>query len=187
MQPSAVPDLAHTRTRPVHWLATAAAMAGVVALAGLFQPDGATANQPERKATTAAPDPADVRLPLECPGTVGVVTGKAIGDLDGDGGQESVITARCNAGSGSPPAGIYVLNRAKDGQPRVVATLLTPADGLSVSDLAVRDGAVRATLLGYSSPDVPTCCPDEQEQVSWKWRGGAFVRTVQGQSDTAAM
>ncbi|MYR59234.1 hypothetical protein GTY54_24345, partial [Streptomyces sp. SID625] len=34
VQHSAVPELAHahTRTRPVHWVATAAAVAGVIAL-----------------------------------------------------------------------------------------------------------------------------------------------------------
>jgi hypothetical protein len=58
-----------------------------------------------------------------------------------------------------------------------VATLLDPADTRTVGDLAVRDGVVTATLLGYSSTDVPRCCPDEREAVEWRWSGGTFLRT----------
>ena len=77
MQPSRVqpstlpdlPDLAHTRSSPVHWLATATAMAGVVALAGFLTPGPATASQPGRKpAAVAAPDVAAAVFPMKCGG-----------------------------------------------------------------------------------------------------------------------
>ncbi|MCQ9186036.1 hypothetical protein KMT30_44810, partial [Streptomyces sp. IBSBF 2953] len=61
MQHSAVPELAHTHTRPIHWVATAAAVAGVVALSSLLQPGPATAAQ------TSGP-PRLPRLPLQRPG-----------------------------------------------------------------------------------------------------------------------
>ncbi|WP_327322440.1 hypothetical protein OG735_08120 [Streptomyces sp. NBC_01210] len=183
MQTSAVPDLAHTDARPVHWLATATAMAAVVAAAGLLQPKAATASQPGSQpqistAAAPAPDPAGVQLPLECGGAKSVVTKKASGDLDGDGSPETVVVARCDAGSGTPPSAIFVLTRGNGTGPRVVATLLEPVQKQSVGDFAVRDGAVTATLLGYSSPDVPSCCPDKQEKVKWQWKGGKFVRTA---------
>lgn len=72
VQTSALPDLAHTDTRPVHWLATAAAMAAVVAGAGLLQPEAATATASASEhrtgashgaAPAAAPDPAGVDFP----------------------------------------------------------------------------------------------------------------------------
>ncbi|MFF3290025.1 hypothetical protein [Streptomyces sp. NPDC003023] len=182
----AVPDLAHTHARPVHWLATAAAMAAVVAGAGLLQPEAATASQPGggTETTTAAaaapaPDPAAVRLPVECGGLPSVVTQRATGDLDGDGTPETVVAARCDAGSGTPPSGIYVLATGRDAGPRVVATLLDPAGKQSVGALAVRDRTITATLLGYSSAAVPSCCPDEREKVKWQWQGGKFVRSAQ--------
>ncbi|MEV6398837.1 hypothetical protein AB0M39_29325 [Streptomyces sp. NPDC051907] len=188
MQTSAVPDLAHTHARPVHWLATAAAMAAVVAAAGLLQPEAATASQAggagPGTGAVAAPDPAPApdadtaAFPLACGGAKSVVTKKATGDLDGDGSPETVAVARCDAGSGTPPSGVYVLTRTPDGS-RVVATLVEPAQKLSVGDFAVRDGAVTATLFGYSSPSVPSCCPDVQEKVKWRWQGGKFVRTAQ--------
>ncbi|MFI9193250.1 hypothetical protein ACIG0A_28635 [Streptomyces californicus] len=186
MQTPALPDLAHTAAKPLHWLATAAAMAGVVALAGLLQPRTATATAtaPEQRTTTRggaavpAPDPAAARFPLEC-GAVGTTVARhATGDLDGDGRPETVAVAHCDAGSGTPPAGVYVLTRTNGAEPRVVATLVDPADRTTVKELGVRDGAVSATLLGYSSPDVPRCCPDQEEQVSWRWQGNAFVRSA---------
>ncbi|MFE2375658.1 hypothetical protein [Streptomyces sp. NPDC059398] len=192
MQPSALPDLvlpdlAHTRTNPVHWLATATAMAGVVALAGLLTPGPATASQPggaPARTRVAAPDPAAVTFPLKCGGTGTTVTRKASGDLDGDGSPETVAAVRCDAGSGTPPSGIYVLTRAGsgNGRPRVVATLVDPARQQSVDALAVRDGAVTATLLGYSSPDVPRWQPDVRQQAKWRWQGGKFIRSVPSQA-----
>ncbi|GAA3397444.1 hypothetical protein [Streptomyces roseoviridis] len=183
MQTSAVTDLAHTHARPVHWLATATAMAGVVALAGLLQPGpaGATA----APAPLPAPDAAAVRFPLECGGAPSKIAQRATGDLDGDGNPETVAVVHCEAGSGTPPSGIYVLTHGKGGgspAARVVATLVEPSQLKTVSGFAVRDGAVRATLLGYSSPDVPSCCPDQKEQVMWHWKGGAFVRSAQAEA-----
>ncbi|MFF9865669.1 hypothetical protein ACF1G0_09610 [Streptomyces sp. NPDC013953] len=182
MQTSAVPDLAHTHARPVHWLATATAMAAVVALAALLQPGSATASQTGGITTAAvpaapAPDASAVTYPLDCAGAPGVVAKKASGDLDGDGRPETVAAAHCDAGSGTPPSGVYVLTRGSGPAPRVVATLVEPSERLLLRDLAVRDGAVTATLLGYSSADVPRCCPDQEETVKWRWTGGKFVRS----------
>ncbi|MEU3187777.1 hypothetical protein ABZ707_26790 [Streptomyces sp. NPDC006923] len=187
MQLSDVPDLAHTRPRPVHWLATAAAMAAVVALAGLLQPDAAKASQSGTgahgaaagdRAPLPAPDPSGVDFPLECGGAAQVVTARAAGDLDGDGSPETAAVVRCAAGSGTPPSGVYVLSATAKSGPRVVATLVDPQDKKSVGDdFAIRDGAVLATLLGYSGPEVPSCCPDEEQRLSWRWENGAFVRS----------
>lgn len=197
MQTSAIPDLAHTDAQPVHWLATATAMAAVVAGAGLLQPEAATAtataSASEHRVTTqhgsapaaAAPDPAGVVFPLDCGAAGQTVADRASGDLDGDGGPETVAVVRCAAGSGTPPSGIYVLTRASGAAPRVVATLLDPARKLSVTDFAVRDGRVSATLLGYSSADVPRCCPDELETATWQWKGNAFIKSAGHAGGTA--
>lgn len=55
---------------------------------------------------------------------------------------------------------------------------------MSVGDFAVRDGVISATLLGYSSPSIPSCCPDQQEKVTWQWQNGAFVRNSQSDDST---
>ncbi|WP_030754531.1 hypothetical protein [Streptomyces sp. NRRL F-5135] len=189
MQISDLPDLAHTRPTAMHWLATATAMAAVVALAGVLEPDAATASQSADRTLRAtgkggaplpAPDPSAVVFPLECGGASTVVTRKASGDLDGDGNPETVAAVRCDAGSGTPPSGMYVLTRGEENEPRVVATLVEPRDQQSVGPgLVVRDGRILATLLGYSGSDVPRCCPDQELRVAWQWRNGAFVRGEQ--------
>jgi hypothetical protein len=184
VQHSAVPELAHTHTRPIHWVATAAALAAVVAASAFLQPDEATAVQhgTEAKAAPAAaapPDPARADFPLDCGPAKALVRKKASGDLDGDGLPETVAVVRCEAGSGTPPSGVYVLTGTGGAsKPRVVATLVDPKDRLSVGDFAVRDATVTATLFGYSSPDVPSCCPDVNEDAKWQWKNGAFIRST---------
>ncbi|MEV6943768.1 hypothetical protein AB0N07_17565 [Streptomyces sp. NPDC051172] len=191
MQQSAVPELAHTHTRPIHWVATAAAVSGVMALSSLLQPNSATAAPPaDPRAGTArtasAPSTAGVSFPLACGPVKAVVQKKATGDLDGDGNPETVAVVHCDAPMGTPPDGVYVLTRAADGgKPRVVATLLDPKAGDTVSDFAVRDGAVAATLLGYSSTDVPRCCPDVTQGAKWQWKNGAFMRSTSAGAHSA--
>ncbi|MCB5166426.1 hypothetical protein LG634_16470 [Streptomyces bambusae] len=182
MHTPAVPDPAHTRTRPVHWIATAAALAAVVTAAGLLQP--AAAGTPDAHGAPGAPvvetpviDAAAVTYPLDCRGAGQDITARATGDLDGDGRPETVAAVRCAAGLGTPPNGVYVLTAGPAG-PRVVATLLDPAERQNAIALTVRGGTVTATLLGYSTPDVPRCCPDTSATAKWRWSGGKFLRTT---------
>ncbi|MEU7181626.1 hypothetical protein ACWIG3_27920 [Streptomyces celluloflavus] len=183
MQPLAGPDLPHTQPRPMHWLVTAAALAAVVAAASFVQPPDATATTSGDAGTgrrsAAAPDPAKATFPVDCgPHRLDVVT-KASGDLDGDGTAETVAVVRCHSEAGTPPSGIYVLAQPADAKaaPRIVATLLAPARKLSVEDFALRRGVISATLLGYSTTDVPRCCPDVRTAVKWQWKGGKFVQS----------
>ncbi|MFG2711530.1 hypothetical protein ACGFX2_13345 [Streptomyces goshikiensis] len=182
--------LAHHHTRAVHWLATASAMAAVIAAAGLLQPSaGATtgAGGPARTSAgtsadtaddprAAAPDARALAYPLDCNGAPQAVTDTAQGDLDGDGRPETVAAVRCDAGSGTPPHALYVLTRGQGegAPPRVVATLLDTARRQTVSGLTVRDGLVTASLLGYSSPDVPRFSPDTKQLAKWRWSDGKF-------------
>ncbi|MFJ9835243.1 hypothetical protein ACIRU2_28280 [Streptomyces sp. NPDC101169] len=185
MQPSAVPELAHTHTRPIHWVATATAIAGVVALSSAVQPGSATAAQPtprtEVKTAPAAAPPGTggVHFPLSCGPVKAVVVKKVTGDLDGDGAPETVAVVHCDAPMGTPSDGVYVLTRgAAGGAARVVATLVDPKDRHTVTDFAFHAGTVTATLLGYSTPDIPSCCPDLKTPTSWHWNGKAFLRST---------
>ncbi|MFF5856516.1 hypothetical protein ACFY8B_12880 [Streptomyces sp. NPDC012751] len=194
MQQSAVPELAHAQARPVHWVATAAAVAGVVALSSAVQPGSATAAQSApgpaaqsalgpagrpAPAAAAPPSTAGVAFPLECGPVKAIVVKKATGDLDGDGRPETVAVVHCDAPMGTPPDGVYVLTRpAGGGAPRVVATLVRPAERLTITAFGVRAGTVSATLLGYSSDAVPSCCPDVKTPAAWRWKGDAFLRST---------
>ncbi|GHI08947.1 hypothetical protein AQI88_11915 [Streptomyces cellostaticus] len=186
MQQSAVPELAHTHTRPIHWVATATAVSAVVALSSLVQPGSATAAQPapgtqvrSAPAAVAPPSTTGVAFPLQCGPVKAVVVKKTTGDLDGDGRPETVAVVHCNAPMGTPPDGVYVLTQGTDGgKARVVATLVDPKDRITVTDFALHARAVSATLLGYSSADVPSCCPDVKTPAKWQWNGSAFLRST---------
>ncbi|MFE1171272.1 hypothetical protein [Streptomyces sp. NPDC058773] len=183
MQPTAGQDLSHTQPRPMHWLATATALSAVIAGASFVQPPDATATTARGTSTAghpaAAPDPDRVSFPVDCgPNRLDVVK-KASGDLDGDGTTETVAVVRCHSGTGTPPSGAYVLAQpsGRRAAPRIVATLLAPAQQRSVQNLAVKDGAISAAVLGYSTRDIPRCCPDVRQSLKWQWKGGKFVRS----------
>ncbi|MER5430371.1 hypothetical protein [Streptomyces sp. NPDC002588] len=185
MQQSAVPELAHTHTRPIHWVATATAVTAVVALSSLFQPGPATAaqaageHQQPAPATATAPATTGVDFPLQCGPVKARVQKKASGDLDGDGRPETVAVVHCDAPMGTPPDGVYVLTQAADSpHARVVATLVDPKARTTVTSISVTDGAVLASLLGYSSADVPSCCPDIKDSAKWQWKDNTFIRST---------
>jgi hypothetical protein len=186
VQPSAGPDpLPHTRTRFVHWTATAVALTAVLGAAAVIQPPGAVAGQPATPPSESAegPEAARARYPVDCGPRVEPavdVLDTASADFDDDGRAETVALVRCDTPTGTPPSGIFVLTHPvdPDGRPRVVETLLSPEEGMSTQDFTVRergDRAIAVTLLGYSSAEVPRCCPDQQREVTWEWRDGRFV------------
>lgn len=187
MQPSAGPDaLPHTRTRLAHWAAVAAALSAVLALAAVVRPSDAVADQAgTATARDDGPEAADARYPMDCgpqpePAVTVLASGSA--DFDADGRAETVALVRCDSPTGTPPSGIFILAPplSPDARPRVVETLLSPEEGMSTQGFTVResgDGTIAATLLGYSSPEVPRCCPDQQRKVTWEWRDGRFALT----------
>jgi hypothetical protein len=176
-----VTELPHTRTRMVHWLSTAVALAAVVGGSAMIQPADATA-QPTLSTTAAAPgpDPKKADFPVNCgrgPYAKVVVVDQGSADFDGDGRSETVASVRCQSGTGTPPNALFVLASAAeaDKAPRVVATMLRTKERMTVQDLKVRGRTVSAKLLGYSSPSVPSCCPDKQRKVKWEWKAGKFA------------
>ncbi|WP_261957201.1 hypothetical protein [Streptomyces nigrescens] len=175
-------DLLHTQPRPMHWLATATALSAVVAAASFVQPPDATATTSRNAQAgrhSSAPDPGKVTFPVTCGPNRSEVVKKASGDLDGDGTTETVAVVRCHSDTGTPPSGVYVLAHPTDPQaaPRIVATLVAPAQQLSVQSLVVKDEVIAAGLLGYSDLNVPRCCPDVHKSVKWQWRDGKFIQT----------
>ncbi|WP_244501166.1 hypothetical protein [Streptomyces sp. TP-A0874] len=187
--PAPHPHPARWQSRPVHWLSTAVALAAVLGGTALLQPAAATAEQtaaaarpPADAPPAAGPDPATADYPLDCGSRkVGVaVVREGSSDFDGDGRVETAAVVRCDAGVGTPPSGLYVLAHPADGgkEPRIVETLLDPQESISVTEFAVSGRTITATLVGYSSEDVPRCCPDQERRVKWEWRDGKFVLTA---------
>jgi hypothetical protein len=179
VQPSAGPALAHTRARSVHWITTAAAVAAVIGAGALVPPAGATSLT--RTVTAGAtlqppPNAKAAHYPLDCAGAPVDVVKHLSGDLDGDGRQETVAEVRCHAEGGTPPSGVYVLSagRTPGSAPRIAATLVDPGDLRQIQDLRITRRQVKATVLGFSSDEVPRCCPDQRRSFTWGWRDGSY-------------
>jgi hypothetical protein len=183
VQLSEGPDLPHTRSHAVHWLTTAAVLAGVVVTAAVVQPAGATTKDgglaaPSSRPTVPAPDPNAAHYPLVCaPGAAVDVVAYTKVDMDGDGRQETVAVVHCHSETGTPPSGVYVLDapRSGTGAPKIAAMLVDPKDDRQVTGLYARGRVVGATVLGYSSDDTPRCCPDLKRAYTWEWRGNRYV------------
>lgn len=166
---------AHARSKPLHWLATAAGLCGVVGLALAVGPAGAVqtgtaqtgVGRPgaaHQLAQGTAPDPAKAKLPIDCGPLPVHLDQHFSAALPGAGMPVTVVAARCEAGAGSPPDGLYVLE-AGQAQP---IQLLDPAKRMTVRSMAMRsDGSIHAVVVGYSSTSVPDCCPDLFETLDW--------------------
>ncbi|MHA6764406.1 hypothetical protein [Streptacidiphilus sp. PAMC 29251] len=174
--------LAHTRTRPAHWLGTALALGAVVAAAVALAPAGAAApvaDGPHTVPASAAPDPARVAFPLDCAGLPTKVTQRFSADTSGNGSVVTVVAVHCDAQNGTPPDGLYVLRAGPGGKPRIAATLISPGQNLTVRKLGLRaDGAIHASVDGYSSADAPRCCPDLHQTYTWTPGPDGYSRTV---------
>lgn len=182
MQPSSGPALPHTRARSVHWITTAAALGAVVAgVAAVAPADASPASAAAAKPSgppVPAPDPQAVTYPLTCaPGAAVDVISHVSGDLDGDGRPETVAVVRCHSDTGTPPSGVYILSPSATpgGHPKIVQMLVNPKDDREIADFRLEGRSVKATVLGFSGPDTPRCCPDMKRDYTWEWRGGRYV------------
>lgn len=179
MQPSPGPALPHTRARSVHWITTAAAVAAVIAAGALVQPAGATTPTHilnARSTAQAAPNAKAVHYPLDCAGAPVDVVKHFSAELDGDDRPETVAEVRCHSEVGTPPSGVYILSAGPTpgAAPRIVDTLVDPKEQRQIQNLRITGHEVKATVLGFSSDDVPRCCPDQERAFTWEWRDGTF-------------
>lgn len=174
---AAADGLPHTRTRAAHWVVTTVVLAAVVGALTLVEPGEVAATGSTGRAVPGpAPDPSAASYPLNCAGGPVVVARKVSADLDADGRLETVAAVHCQAGSGTPPHALFVLSAGSrpHSAPRLMARLIDARERMSVVGLAVRGHTLTARLVGYSSPDVPSCCPDRQGSASWQWNSGQF-------------
>ncbi|MEZ0094708.1 hypothetical protein [Streptacidiphilus sp. EB129] len=188
LQPESMPPAppGHARSRPVHWIGTAAGLAAVIAAALAAAPAGAsvaTVNGPHAVPAAAAPNPAGVALPLDCAGLPVKIDQSFSADLTGNGDLATVVAARCDSPTGTPPDGVYVITAGAGGAPRISAVLVRPGEGLNVRSMSLGgDGSVHARIDGYSSPAVPRCCADLHETYSWTRSGTDWSRTTSAPS-----
>lgn len=173
----------HARPGFRHWILVAAGCAAVVggALAanpaeGHLTPAGQSGAAVQALGDAAAPDPAKAELPLDCGPFPVAVALRASARLDGR--PVTAVAAHCAADNGTPPDGAYLLSTGPDGKPVVTGTLVRPEEGLTVTELRLlSDGTIAGRARGYSSDDVPHCCPDLMLNLTWTHQNGQWVRT----------
>jgi hypothetical protein len=167
----------------VHWITTAAAVGALVAAVAVVQPadaspTGASAKPSTPSARAVVPDPHAATYPVICPPGVPVrVVSYAAGDLKGDGRAETVAVVRCQSDTGTPPSGVYVLTAPAHpgGAPKIAVTLVNPKEDRQISGFRLEGRDVKATVLGFSSDDIPRCCPDMKRDYTWMWQDGRYV------------
>ena len=173
---------AHTRARARHWIGTAAVLAAAIGTVLAVAPADASApvpNGPHAIPAAQAPNPARAALPLGCDGLPVKVTQGFSADLTGDGTVATVAAAHCLSPVGTPPDGLYLLENGPGGRPRIADVLISSSERLTVRSLDFRsDGVITAAVDGYSSTDVPRCCPDLHESLVWTPNGSGYRRTV---------
>ncbi len=177
---------AHARSGLRHWVLVAAGCAAVVggALAaspaeGRVTATGTGPSGPVVQAIpdSAAPDPAKAQLPLDC-GPFPVKVALRV-SASYNGRPLTVAAAHCAADNGTPPDGAYLLGAGPDGRPVIQATLVRPEEGLTVTEIRLRsDGTITGRAKGYSSPDVPHCCPDLTVTLTWTQQSAQWTRTT---------
>jgi hypothetical protein len=95
--------------------------------------------------------------------------------------QLAAVLVRCNAGAGTPPAALYVFDRASSTRsPHLLEALVTDADGWQtgsfsgVNPVSVNGASINLAVAGFSSNALPNCCPDVRATLAWRWTGSHY-------------
>lgn len=119
-----------------------------------------------------------LRYPVDCEGEA--VASPAAYSEPEPGTELAVVFVTCASGAGAQPSAVLVYDRADstDGV-HLAQTLLSYEDNWTPTGGAVE--AMGSDLVipvyGYSTDDIPRCCPDLDLQLTWTWREGEYVAT----------
>ena len=180
-------NCAHTHTRPIHWVATATALAAVVA--ALLRPaarprdrrPAARPATPGRAGRGAPPTPAGVDFPLDCGPARPVVKKRPPATSTATAAPRPSPSVHCDAAIGHPARRRLRAHRRPPApsSPRVVATLVDPKDrthrhGLRRARRSRHRHPARL-LVARRAPLLPRRAAD---RAKWQWKNGAFVRST---------
>jgi hypothetical protein len=141
----------------------------------------ATDGSPSASRTPSASAPSSAGRPavrwstvvptLACSGVGTVVDRRIVGDLNGDGRPDAVISAHCDAGAGSPPSVVEVYLDVA-GTPHALGDAVSIDDDLLVQRLSLHLGLITVQAQGYTR-GTPRCCPDRTIKQTWRVRTAA--------------
>jgi hypothetical protein len=91
---------------------------------------------------------------------------------------DALVLAECNSGAGTPPVVLYVYDRASSARnPHLAATLVADTDQWQASSFSANGADLTMPAYGFSSNNVPNCCPDVRTTLAWRWNGSGYVLT----------
>lgn len=123
-----------------------------------------------------------VQYPFECgttrQGTVGWKVWDVAYPTPVDNVGRAVVLVTCNAGAGTPPVNLLVYDSAtSSAAPHLAQVLIRSEDNWTANDVRVDGDQLALPAFGYSSGDIPRCCPDVTTTLTWQWQDGQYVAT----------
>lgn len=127
-------------------------------------------------------DWAKVRYPFDCGETLQGAVGWRVWDVayakPASGAEMALVLVTCNAGAGTPPIALLVYDRADSATSAHLAQTLVRTDDNWQANHVVDDaGAVSIPVHGFSSAEIPRCCPDLSATLTWRWNGNSYQPT----------
>jgi hypothetical protein len=90
----------------------------------------------------------------------------------------AIVLVTCDAGAGTPPSNLLVYDDASStSNPHIAQTLVRSEDNWSAPRITANNDELSLPVRGYSSSEVPRCCPDVSATLVWRWENGAFAPT----------
>jgi hypothetical protein len=90
----------------------------------------------------------------------------------------AVLVVRCNPGAGTPPVAVYVYDHAASPtDPHLADTLVRDTDNWQAGVIKTHGATISLPVAGFSSINVPNCCPDVETTLTWAWDGTRYRLT----------
>lgn len=117
--------------------------------------------------------------PVDCstPGLGVRVAEPFFADLTGDGREDAVVSVDCEVGAGASPDATFAFVDDGGSESGKRFELISFDYGVHVRNAFSEGGLLRIDAAGYSSSDVPSCCPDSPVRYEFRWEGGRFIET----------
>lgn len=100
----------------------------------------------------------------------------ALGDLNGDEGEEAAVVLASNSGGSGTFVYLSAVESAGGGLVNAATTLL--GDRVQVSALTIEDGQILVTLLSHGAAD-PACCPTLETTRIYELQGDQLIEVVE--------
>jgi hypothetical protein len=88
----------------------------------------------------------------------------------------AAVLAQCDSGAGTPPVALYVYDgtTSSPSTPHLASTLISEKERWQANSFSTSGGDLTMNVFGFSSNNVPNCCPDVRTTLVWRWNGSSY-------------